>query len=254
MASWSIWTGSTFRERGDFTGIFFIIYSILLKCLDDWGLCRIANRLRGEDLVVATKWTFVRSKSTNVNPNEKVERNGRFSCESKHGPCGGEQLHGVALVRYKTIWKYEIIDKSAIPANSIFFFQAGHLFTSCTWGEKPELKEERKFEEFYSKYKFRKYWPAVKLLAVFDTMVVRKCEGMAKTKTKTKTTIKTAFQWSNARLAVIWRAEVLRRTVCAKNEKRWHGHDGASAPLPPWMQIRPLGGQTQKYKSHNRSL
>ena len=161
MASWSIWTGSTFRERGDFTGIFFIIYSILLKCLDDWGLCRIANRLRGEDLVVATKWTFVRSKSTNVNPNEKVERNGRFSCESKHGPCGGEQLHGVALVRYKTIWKYEIIDKSAIPANSIFFFQAGHLFTSCTWGEKPELKEERKFEEFYSKYKFRKYWPAV---------------------------------------------------------------------------------------------
>ena len=44
----------------------------------------------------------------------------------------------------------------------------------------------------YSKYKFRKYWPAVKLLAVFDKMVVRKCEGMANT--KTKTTIKTAFQ------------------------------------------------------------
>ena len=85
------------------------------------------------------------SQPTLTQMNEKVERNGRFSCESKHGPCGGEQLHGVALVRYKTIWKYEIIDKSAIPANSIFFFQAGHLFTSCTWGEKPELKEERKF-------------------------------------------------------------------------------------------------------------
>ena len=255
MASWSIWTGSTFRERGDFTGIFFIIYSILLKCLDDWGLCRIANRLREEDLVVATKWSFVQSKSTNVNQWKGWEKWEILMWEQAWTMWWGATTWGRTgqiIWNYKTIWKYEIIDKSAIPANSIFFFQAGHLFTSCTWGEKPELKEERKFEEFYSKYKFRKYWPAAKLLAVFDTMVVRKCEGMANT--KTKTTIKTAFQWSNARLAVIWRVEVLRRTMCVKNEKRWHGHDGASAPLPPWMQIRPLGEQTQKYKSHNRSL
>ena len=187
MASWSIWTGSTFRERGDFTGIFFIIYSILLKCLDDWGLCRIASRLRGEDLVVATKWTFVRSKSTNVNPTEWEgwEKWEILMWEQAWTMWWGATTWGRTgqiIWNYKTILK--IIDKSAIPANSIFFFQAGHLFTSCTWGEKPELKEERKFEEFYSKYKFRKYWPAVKLLAVFDTMVVRKCEGMANTKTK----------------------------------------------------------------------
>ena len=187
MASWSIWTGSTFRERGDFTGIFFIIYSILLKCLDDWGLCRIANRLREEDLVVATKWSFVQSKSTNVNQWKGWEKWEILMWEQAWTMWWGATTWGRTgqiIWNYKTIWKYEIIDKSAIPANSIFFFQAGHLFTSCTWGEKPELKEERKFEEFYSKYKFRKYWPAAKLLAVFDTMVVRKCEGMANTKTK----------------------------------------------------------------------
>ena len=130
MASWSIWTGSTFRERGDFTGIFFVIYSILLKCWDDWGLCRIANRLRGEDLVVATKWTFVRSKSTNVNPNEKVERNGRFSCESKHGPCGGEQLHGVALVRsFGTTKLFENTKLSTNPRFLLILFSSLRLAT-----------------------------------------------------------------------------------------------------------------------------